>query len=119
MRWFRRKHTLDDLIDSLKVSNSSSFPEVIRYWRGLIPCEDCDKIYDYRVMSFDHLDRGLKKGNVVDIAKKGDLGKLLDEIEKCELVCLNCHSLREQTRNEEPATVADLKRRLFNGMKLG
>lgn len=59
------------------------------------PCVDCKKSYPYYIMDFDHT-HGNKKFNIVEARRKmWGKDKVLKEIEKCELVCSNCH--RERT----------------------
>ena len=58
------------------------------------PCSDCGKHYPHYVMEFDHLNPLEKKGCVSELANSG-IKMMLAEIEKCELVCANCH--RERT----------------------
>ena len=59
-------------------------------------CVDCG-LDDIRVMEFDHL--GDKVGNIADmvVAPVG-LEKLAAEVEKCEVVCANCHRIRTYER---------------------
>ena len=67
------------------------------------PCADCGGRFHYAVMEFDHV-RGAKLGNVATMAHKGvSLERLKTEIEKCELVCANCHRLRTWSRLDIPA----------------
>lgn len=56
------------------------------------PCADCKKRYPYYVMSFDH--RENKKFNVAQAVRRTSLPKLLEEIKKCDVVCMNCHQIR-------------------------
>lgn len=61
-----------------------------------IPCTDCGVSYPSYVMQFDHV-RGEKKRDVaraVLFSRKS----LLEEIEKCEVVCANCHAIRTHER---------------------
>lgn len=53
-------------------------------------------------MEFDHLpERGRKVDNVMSMVWAGvSLMKLLKEIDKCEVVCANCHKIREHQRRE-------------------
>lgn len=60
------------------------------------PCVDCGKFYPYYVMDFDHqhskefiISKAIYDGTSLDKIKK--------EIDKCEIVCSNCH--RERTFN--------------------
>ena len=66
------------------------------------PCADCRVFFPYVAMSFDHPPGADKAGDVSKMAKgNGHLSgraRLLAEIEKCDLVCLNCHALRTHER---------------------
>lgn len=57
-----------------------------------VPCADCGQQYPPYVMDFDHL--GDKLFNI-SAAHSSPTQKVLNEIEKCEVVCSNCH--RERT----------------------
>lgn len=58
-----------------------------------VPCADCGKEYPPYVMDYDHV-RGSKVTNVSYLAGFARQ-RLRDEIEKCDVVCANCH--RERT----------------------
>ena len=60
------------------------------------PCLDCNKKYPYYVMDFDHkYDKKFSIGNgSFHYSEK----ELLEEIEKCDLVCANCHRERTHKR---------------------
>lgn len=63
------------------------------------PCMDCDDKYPYYVMDFDHV-RGKKKFNLsVAASKSTSLKVVQEEIDKCDVVCANCH--RERTFNRK------------------
>lgn len=62
------------------------------------PCKDCGKWYPYYVMQFDHLKD--KEFNIATNLKRGR-PKILKEIEKCDLVCANCHFIRTHFRYED------------------
>jgi hypothetical protein len=56
-------------------------------------CMDCSND-DWRVLEFDHV-RGTKVTNVSTmIDQMYSLKKIQDEIEKCDIVCRNCHVIR-------------------------
>lgn len=63
------------------------------------PCVDCNLLWPHYVMDFDHRDPFTKVGSVsrmiVDVY---NLGKILEEIKKCDLVCANCHRIRTWNR---------------------
>jgi hypothetical protein len=61
------------------------------------PCMDC-RTTDTMVLSFDHV-RGKKKMDISQMVNQGySLEAIQAEIEKCEVVCLNCHYKREKIR---------------------
>lgn len=57
-----------------------------------IPCTDCDIQYSYWVMQFDHMRN--KKYTIANIYLHVGLPTIRKEIEKCEIVCANCHAKR-------------------------
>jgi hypothetical protein len=59
------------------------------------PCADCGNP-DPRVLEFDHV-RG-EKDFQLQTAKSKPLAEILEEIQKCDVVCANCHRLRTQAR---------------------
>lgn len=61
------------------------------------PCADCGVQYPHYVMDFDHLDGETKDNNVSALVSYG-WSRLKREIEKCELVCSNCHRARTYRR---------------------
>lgn len=68
---------------------------IVQYLAGH-PCVDCGEA-DVVVLQFDHL--GDKVANVTVLANRGwSWPKILAEIEKCEVVCANCHVRRTARR---------------------
>jgi vacuolar-type H+-ATPase catalytic subunit A/Vma1 len=57
------------------------------------PCVDCGTNYPYYVMDFDHLSN--KFNNISRMITNNNLDEIKAEIDKCEIVCSNCH--RERT----------------------
>ena len=61
-------------------------------------CVDCKEKYPYWIMEFDHL-----KDKEFNISKASEntasLEKIKKEIEKCEVVCSNCHKNRTFLRS--------------------
>lgn len=63
------------------------------------PCADCGIQYPLCVMDFDHLDRTTKLVDIGKLARKGwSLARVQQEIDKCEVVCANCHRIRTHIR---------------------
>lgn len=63
------------------------------------PCADCGHTYGPWVMQFDHRPGERKLGNVADLVRIKSKRKLLEEIEKCDVVCANCHAERTHSRS--------------------
>ncbi len=61
------------------------------------PCMDCGILYPHYVMDFDHRDSISKIATINAMINYHSYSKnkILKEIEKCDLVCANCH--RERT----------------------
>lgn len=58
------------------------------------PCVDCGKYYPYYVMQFDHI-RGEKGFTLAQRSASFGSEKFTEEMAKCDLVCANCHMIRE------------------------
>jgi hypothetical protein len=61
------------------------------------PCADCDGSFPYYVMDFDHVADD-KSALVSKLVNFGAVQRLLDEMDKCEVVCANCHRIRTWRR---------------------
>ena len=64
------------------------------------PCVDCGQRFHPAAMSFDHLPGTTKLQDVASLAGRGHIRLARAELEKCELVCANCHAVRTFTRRE-------------------
>lgn len=62
------------------------------------PCTDCKQYFPYYVMDFDHLDASTKVNDINFLSSTGRIGAVKKELEKCELVCANCHRIRTHNR---------------------
>jgi hypothetical protein len=61
------------------------------------PCVDCGVQYPYYVMDFDHRDEAAKSFILSDVPRATSKN-LMREIEKCDVVCANCHRERTHQR---------------------
>ena len=60
----------------------------IKLGNPCIVCGESDPI----VLEFDHIDPSTKEHNVSEMVKKGySCESILNEVEKCRLLCANCH----------------------------
>ena len=60
------------------------------------PCADCGQKFPHYIMEFDHI-RGKREEKISD---SQGISAILKEIEKCDLVCANCHCTREWIRRQ-------------------
>lgn len=73
--------------------------EEINEIKRTTPCTDCGNLFPAEVMDFDHLDPSTKIANVSQlVSKEGSRRRIREEIEKCEVVCSNCHRVRTHSR---------------------
>jgi hypothetical protein len=81
---YRRRAHLTQLINEMKSK----------------PCADCGVSYPPYVMDFDH--REGKSFSISQAWRMRSRGEVLSEIEKCDVVCANCH--RERTYGRRPGS---------------
>lgn len=60
-------------------------------------CADCKEDYLPHILQFDHV-RGEKLGDISTLVKTSSLEVVKEEIDKCEVVCANCHAERTYSR---------------------
>ena len=64
------------------------------------PCMDCGASYPPYVMDLDHRNPEEKIANVSSMKRQGTWEDFLAEIEKCDIVCSNCHRIRTHERKD-------------------
>lgn len=78
---------------------------VAREWldslRRGVPCADCGGTFAGPVMHWDHLPGQPKVKAVSTLARERSRDVTLSEMQKCELVCANCHAIRTTRRRRE------------------
>jgi len=81
-----------------------------------VPCKDCGLLYPPYVMDFDHRDPTHKKSEINYLINKttAPWSRILNEIAKCDIVCVCCHRMR--TWNP-PLKPLDVRRKLIIGLK--
>ena len=75
------------------------------------PCMDCGNIYPPQVMDFDHRDGKTKIRSIswMVFNDTSNIEKIRKEIEKCDLICANCHRVRTYARiQRQKAEVANV-----------
>ena len=77
--------------------NREAINDYVRQYKESNPCKDCGKYYAYWIMDLDHLEN-----KTFNVSAHRHHTKSLDtvkkEIEKCDLVCANCHRDRTYSR---------------------
>jgi hypothetical protein len=68
----------------------------VRAYKQVKGCADCGYNAHWAALQFDHLRD--KEFNIADKVRKLSWNTILKEIEKCEVVCANCHSIRTVER---------------------
>lgn len=95
--WYRRNK------DKHKREVAQRRRQEVRRLRALVqelkrqPCTDCGWRFPPYVMDFDHV-RGTKVRSIGRLVAYGHEAGLRAELEKCELVCANCHRIRTHRR---------------------
>ena len=117
-KWYRenRQRVFDK-----KNRKKARLRELIRQTKRQ-PCADCGVSYPYYVMDFDHVS-GEKVMIISKLVNRGATALLMKELEKCEVVCANCHRIRTWQRrakaisaaatSRQIAAIADTQLRLF------
>ncbi len=84
--------------------------DALRRWvydlKNKTPCADCGIQYPYYVTDFDHIgEKGEKINTVSKLINSGSTKQVKAEIEKCELVCANCHRIRTYNRKNDKSKI--------------
>ena len=65
------------------------------------PCMDCGHRFHPCAMDFDHKPGSIKGANISTmVGAQYSLEDILEEIQKCDLVCSNCHRVRTWVRRK-------------------
>lgn len=76
--------------------------DAAREWMNAIkadvPCTDCGGLFPVFVMHWDHLPGFQKVGEISTMLAHRSRATILEELQKCQLVCANCHVMRTVDR---------------------
>ena len=75
----------------VNTQNRARKQQAIQYLGGC--CADCKQVYHDSVYDFHHVDVASKEGNPSKFIA-GSWDKAKEELDKCVLLCSNCHRLR-------------------------
>jgi 5-methylcytosine-specific restriction endonuclease McrA len=76
--------------------------QAIQYLGG--KCIDCGNL-DHRVFEFHHAEERRNNGATVGSLFQGSWGRLKEELDKCELLCANCHKIKTAQENKHLSRV--------------
>lgn len=100
VEYYRRNRDLE--LQRVRV-RQAGMVELLRDLRR-VPCADCGLRFQPHQMDFDHRDPSTKSFNVMTgRAMLMSTSKVLAEVAKCDIVCVNCHRIR--TRDAERGRV--------------
>lgn len=71
-------------------------------------CVDCGYNAHSVALEFDHRPGTMKLFNIGEKVGAYSLDKIWAEIDKCEVVCANCHAVRTKDRRQEVDIVGEL-----------
>lgn len=98
-KWYKENRKAH--LERVKARNKAykaEMREFIKTLKATTPCTDCGVFYPSYVMQFDHC-RGEKIMEVsVMVSKMWSRENIQAEIDKCDIVCANCHAIRTHTR---------------------
>ena len=94
--WYERNKALT--IQRTKHRRKEKDKYVLEYKLSNSICNDCKISWAPHQLDFDHV-RGIKKAGINQIVRNGTMKQLLEEIQKCEIVCSNCHRHRTYMRS--------------------
>lgn len=63
-------------------------------------CMDCGEMYPHWMLDFDHRPEHDKIDSPSQITHKYSWDRAIEELNKCDIVCPNCHRIRTYTRNQ-------------------
>lgn len=66
------------------------------------PCYDCGGVFPVEAMDWDHIPGKEKSFGVANYSTRA-FEAVLEEVQKCQLVCSNCHRVRTAVRRKEAA----------------
>lgn len=75
--------------------------------RKEVPCADCGVSYPHYVMDFDHRPDEIKLFGIANArGQSRTLEEIMVEIDKCDVVCANCHRERTHDRANPSGEIA-------------
>ncbi|WP_216820524.1 hypothetical protein [Synechococcus sp. BDU 130192] len=88
-----RRHRCRQCKQKLQNARRQKIYDYLRAYKQNLNCSRCG-FSDYRALEFHHTDPTAKDFSVADFVSRGaSLAKIQKEIEKCCVLCANCHRI--------------------------
>ena len=71
---------------------------MLREYKESVGCVDCEGSFPHYVLEFDHLPGTEKLGSPSTVGRRYSIQKAIEEADKCDVVCANCHNIRTWNR---------------------
>lgn len=101
---YAKKYYEDNREEIIESSRQKRFRHELFVWEYLTahPCQHCGESNPL-VLEFHHIDRDSKAGNISQMAfQRIPTNHLQSEIDKCEVLCANCHRIETTKINNGP-----------------
>lgn len=99
-KWFEKNKNNEEFQKrqtEIKTKTKDRNREFIRSLKENRACQDCGNFFHWTAMDFDH--RGDKIISISTMSVSSySIEKILNEVNKCDLVCSNCHRVRTYQR---------------------
>lgn len=89
---YNKKYYSKNRVDAIEyqLSRYNKITALFQEWRNTVCCSRCGE-NDIACIEFHHVDATQKEGNVARMASRS-IGAVIKELNKCIVVCSNCHS---------------------------
>ena len=78
--------------------NRKQVTDILREYKESVGCVDCKGSFPHYVLEFDHLPGTEKLGSPSAVGRRYSIQKAIEEADKCDVVCSNCHIIRTWNR---------------------
>lgn len=71
---------------------------ILNEFKLIVGCKECGYCKHPRALEFHHRDPVTKKFDISSGATVYGLKRVLEEVDKCDVLCANCHAIHESIR---------------------
>jgi hypothetical protein len=77
-------------LEVVRVAKAKAYVDLYKMMQG---CSRCGYAEHPTALHLNHIDPDTKTKSVSELVKKGVMAHIHTEIEKCEVLCANCHAV--------------------------